>query len=192
MKNVKKFINPIFIILTAATLRLLPHLPNFAPISAMALFGGTYLNRKWAFAAPLSAMFLSNYLLLYVNPFRTPYAIFDKVYSPLLIFSIGLLPIYLSFIFSGIIGLWLKKHKTLPNIIGASLFCSVQFFAITNAAVWIGGMYDRSILGLWQSYIAGIPFFRGTFVGDLFYTALFFGAYELSLRFSKSKSTSAI
>lgn len=192
MKKVQFLISPLSIILIAALLRLLPHLPNFAPIAAMALFGGTYLKSKWAFIAPLSAMFLSNYLLLYVNPFRTPYAVFDNVHSPFLIFSIGLLPIYLSFIFSGLVGLWLKKHKTLPNIVGASLFCSIQFFLITNAAVWIGGMYDRSILGLWQSYVAGIPFFRGTFTGDLFYTAMFFGAYELALRFSKSKASAAI
>jgi hypothetical protein len=58
----------------------------------------------------------------------------------------------------------------------------LQFFLITNAAVWIGGAYDRGIDGLWQSYVAGLPFYRGTLLGDLFYTAAFFGLYELVRR----------
>ena len=42
-------------------------MPNFAPITAMALFGAVYLDRRYAFIVPLAAMLISDYLLLYIN-----------------------------------------------------------------------------------------------------------------------------
>ncbi len=51
-------------ILAAATSRLIPHPPNFAPITAMALFGGAYFAKKhWAFIVSLGAMFVSDLIL---------------------------------------------------------------------------------------------------------------------------------
>ncbi|HSX19349.1 MAG TPA: DUF6580 family putative transport protein [Candidatus Saccharimonadales bacterium] len=179
---------PIAVILLAAIFRLLPHAANFAPITAMALFGGVYLNKRWAIIAPLLAMFISNYLLLYVNPFGTPYFNFTHLYSPLGIFNVSLIAVYISFVISGFVGIWLKNHKNAPTILGSALFCSVQFFLITNASVWIEGMYSRSIIGLWQSYVAGIPFFRGTFLGDIVYTTAFFGSFELIQLFANKKA----
>ena len=64
-----KSINPRFIvvfsvILVAALIRLLPHWPNFTPIAAMALFAGTYFDRKqYAFAIPIAAMFISDLVI---------------------------------------------------------------------------------------------------------------------------------
>ena len=40
-------------------------------------------------------------------------------------------------------------------------------------------MYARGLDGLLQSYTMAIPFFRGTLLGDLFYTCVFFGGFEL-------------
>ena len=37
----------IVLILFAAFSRVIPHMPNFNPIGAMALFGGAYLNNKF-------------------------------------------------------------------------------------------------------------------------------------------------
>ena len=42
-------------------------------------------------------------------------------------------------------------------------------------------MYEQTFRGLMQSYEMGLPFFRNTLLGDLFYVALLFGAYELVL-----------
>ncbi|MBP9581849.1 MAG: hypothetical protein KBE38_06805 [Ignavibacterium sp.] len=48
----------------AAFLRLLPHPPNFAPIAAMALFGGAYFSKKsFAFVIPLAAIFLTDLII---------------------------------------------------------------------------------------------------------------------------------
>lgn len=151
----------LFFIFAGAILRLLPHPPNFAPISAMALFGGTYLNKKYALLIPLAAMFLSD--------------IFMGFYSLKLMLSV-----YGSFALVGLIGLWLKKHKNFQNIIGASLLSSILFYLITNFGVWIfTPWYEKTWEGLIKCYFLALPFFRNTVFGDLFYVGAFFGAYEL-------------
>lgn len=151
----------LFFILAAATLRFLPHLPNFAPITAMALFGGAYLNKKYAIVVPLLAMLVSDYFIGFYNP-----GVMAVVYG--------------SFALSGIFGLWLKQRKTLGRVAGVTLLASVQFFLLTNAAVWaFGDMYPHTLGGLFASYANGLPFFRGTLFGDFFYVGVMFSSYEL-------------
>ncbi len=168
-----KLINPSMVIVLAALARLVPHMPNFAPIGAMALFGGAYMNKKWAIILPLSAMFVSD---IFIG--------FDSIPSRIAVYG--------SFILIGFVGLWLKNHKSFGNIICASLASSIIFFLITNFEVWAAGAYSRDISGLWQSYLMGIPFFRGTLFGDLFYTGVFFGGYELALRFVKNRQLNLV
>jgi len=144
-------------------LRLLPHLPNFAPIAALGLFGGTYLNKKYALLVPLLAMLFSDYFIGFA-PFWITFSV------------------YFSFFLIGLLGLWLKNHKNLSNIIGASLFGSVLFFIITNFAVWAATpWYAKDLSGLTQCFLLAIPFFRNTILGDLFYVGVMFGLYELVL-----------
>lgn len=89
--------------------------------------------------------------------------------------------VYGSFLLSGLIGLLIKKHKTIFTVVGGSLLSSVLFFLITNFAVWADprSFYPQGIEGLLASYTAGLPFFRNTILGDLFFSGLFFGGYEL-------------
>lgn len=149
----------IFFIISGILLRLVPHVPNFAPITAIAMFSGVYLNKKVAIFIPVLTMAISDYLLGSFLHSTTPY-------------------VWGSFMVSGLIGLYLRKRKSAKNIIVASLLASLQFFLITNFGVWATGMYNRSISGLIESYIMGIPFYRWTLLGDLFYTAAFFSLYE--------------
>jgi len=52
------------LILLAALSRLLPHPPNFAPITAIALFGGAYFtNKRLAFLVPIIVMVLSDVII---------------------------------------------------------------------------------------------------------------------------------
>lgn len=194
MENIKKMSIwvPIIVIFALALSRLLPHMPNFAPITAMAIFGGVYMSKRYALIVPLIAMLISDYLLLYVTPFGAQMFNFSQVYAPQALFHSALPIVYLSFIISGLVGLWLKNHKTPIYIVLAAFFCSIQFFLLSNAAAWMGGMYDRSIIGLWEAYIAGIPFFQGTMLGDFFYTTLLFGAYELALKWREQKLLSSV
>jgi len=150
-----------FLILAAVLLRLVPHLPNFAPITAMAIFGGTYLNKKTAVLVPLGAMLISDYFIGFYNP-------------------AVMVSVYLSFMISGILGLWLRRRKNVSNTIYAALLASIQFYALTNFAVWaFGTMYPPTPTGLLTSYINALPFFRNTLLGDLFYVGILFGSYEL-------------
>src|SRR5260370_18448130 len=59
-----RFLTLLSMTLTAALSRLMPHPPNFAPIGALALFGGAcFSSRRAAFAVPLAALFLSDLVL---------------------------------------------------------------------------------------------------------------------------------
>lgn len=154
----------IILIIIGVSLRLIPHIPNFAPITALALFGGANLNKKYALIVPLLAMLISDFFLG---------------------FHSTMLYVYVSFLISGLIGLWLKSRKTPLYIFGATTAASLQFFLITNFGVWAEGMYSRGFEGLITSYIMGVPFYRYTVLGDLFYTGVLFLSYQLILGLGK-------
>lgn len=165
-KVFEKLSNPAIFIFVAAILRLVPHMPNFAPIAAMALFGGAYLGKRYALTLPLFAMVLSD---LFIG--------FDSIASRVAVYG--------SFLLIGLIGLWLRKHRSFQNIVIATLASSVLFFVITNFGVWaFGVLYPKTTEGLVLCFTAALPFFRNTLVGDMFYSTVFFGGYELVRRFS--------
>jgi hypothetical protein len=147
-------------ILAAAFSRLLPHPANMAPIAAMALAGGVYLDKRFAFIIPIVALLITDWFI---------------GFYPILFFVYG------SFLAIGFIGLWLKSHKRPLPVIGATLFSSVLFFVVTNFGVWAIGpeMYPKTLTGLAECFVAAIPFFRNTVLGDVIYTGVLFGFFEL-------------
>lgn len=167
----------IFLIIGAALLRLVPHIPNVAPIAGMALFGGAYLNKKYAILVPLAAMALSDIFLGF------------NASSPM---------VYTSFLITGFIGLWLRNHKNAGTVIGASLISSIIFYLLTNFNFWYAtSLYPKTLSGMLEAYVMALPFFRNTIFGDLFYTGVFFSSYELVQAYLRShisnvKSTSQI
>lgn len=175
----------VLMIISGVFLRLVPHVPNFAPISATALFGGAYLNKRSVLIVPLAAMVISNYLLLYINPFGNPMVDISHIQPITHMFHPTTLYVWGSFTITGLFGIWLKNNKKPSNIVAASLVASLQFFLITNFGVWAGGMYSRGIDGLFQSYIMGLPFFKWTLLGDLFYTGVFFASFEIASKVVK-------
>lgn len=167
--KISHLINPSLVVAFAAALRLLPHPPNVAPIAAMALFGGVYLNKKYALILPLLALFVSD---LFIGFYGAPMMSF----------------VYGSFLLTGCIGLFLKNHKKPSAIIAAALFSSVLFYLITNFGVWLTTpLYPKTLSGLLDSYLMAIPFFRNTLLGDLLYTGIFFASYEISVKLLNSK-----
>lgn len=165
-----KLINPALIIGLATVARLLPHPPNFAPIAAMALFGGAYFDRKYALIIPLTALFIGDFFLGF--------------YEPLVMISV-----YGSFLLIGLIGIWLNKRRSPLNIIIASISSSILFFLVTNTAVWLSGtLYPSGPAGWIESIVAGLPFLKNTLAGDLFYTISFFASYEIAKTLVSRKS----
>ena len=151
------------LILLAAALRIAPHPWNFTPVGAMALFSGAVLrDRRLAFFFPLLTLFLGD--------------IFIGFHKLMFI-------VYASFLINVAIGLWLHDRRTPARISLATLLGAIQFFLVTNFAVWqfLGG-FPRTASGLLLCYTAGIPFFGNTLAGDALYVALLFGGYALAER----------
>src|SRR3990172_6796441 len=173
MSKVQALAAVVIFVVVGVAARVLPHIPNFAPVTATALFCGVYMGRRYSLVALLVILAASDYLLLYINPFRA--TSFYPLYSA-------------SFGTSALVGWYIQRRRRAGVVVLAALFSSAQFFLITNAGVWAAGAYARGIEGLWQSYAAGLPFFRGTVLGDLFYTAAFFGLYELVRAFAAERA----
>jgi len=162
-------------ILIAALTRLLPHPPNFSPVEAVALFGGAWFaSRAWALAVPLLAMFLSDLALGLAN---------GGIYFEYFV-SAHFAAVYLCIALSTVLGFGLRGRVTGPRVLGYSLAGSVLFFLLSNAAVWATAVpgHGACSLGLLPCYVSGIPFFQGTVLGTLFYSALLFGGFALLRR----------
>ena len=162
-------------IIFAAGVRILPHPWNFTPIGAMAIFSGAmFRDRRIAFLFPLAALFAGD---LFVGLHR-------------------LIPVvYASFLLSVLIGTRLTNRRGILRIGGAVFLGALQFFLVTNFAVWqLFGTYPHTPAGLAACYIAGLPFFGNTLAGDAIYAALFFGSFAFaehyfpSLRLQSSPS----
>ncbi len=152
--------------------RILPHLYNFTPLGAIALFGAAYFtDKKWAIIIPLVAMWISD---LFLNNL-----VYTSIYGGFTLFNWGMLWIYGSLILIALLGMKVLKKVTVPRIIGGALSASVIFFIVSNFGVWLTSpMYPLNFGGLIASYTAAIPFFHNTLAGDLVYCSVLFGAYE--------------
>ena len=178
----------LLLIVSGVLLRLVPHLPNFTPIAAVTLFGAAYLPRKFALIVPLLALAVSDYLLLYINPFAEQIFNFSHLYPLTAAFHDTTGWVWGSLMISGLLGLLLQKKRGFVRVGTVTIISALQFYLITNFGVWMAGAYARDISGLMASYVAALPFLRWSLLGDLFYTASFFGLYALTVR-SVSKET---
>ena len=152
------------IIAVLAIFRLLPHWPNVSPVAAMALFGGAYFaDKRVAFIVPFLALFLSDLFLGLHN---------------------SMVFVYAGFALTVVIGFALKNRVTVTNTFFAAVAASVVFFLLTNFGSWLmSGLYVKSSAGLMQAYVAGIPFFQNSLLGNLAYTAIIFGGYAVLCRY---------
>ncbi len=149
------------LILMGAMMRLIPHWPNFTPIAAIALFGGTYIKRKeLALILPFSALLISDLFLGFHSTMVAVYASFAIIVA---------------------MGFVLRRLVSVHGVVLASLASSLLFFLVTNFAVWYSGLvpYPHTTAGLTASYTAGLPFLWNGVMGDLFYNGILFGAYYL-------------
>jgi hypothetical protein len=163
-----KLITPRFIFITSAIFvvaasRLFPHIPNFTPLAAMALFGGAYLSdKRMAFIVPLLALFISDVALQ---------LLFGWGFHNTMIY------VYAGFIVTSLIGMLVKRNITIQSVAAGSLVSSILFFIITNFGVWAANGFQMGVTGLETTYLLGIPFFAPTVAGDLFFNALLFGSF---------------
>jgi hypothetical protein len=144
--------------------RLLLHAPNFAPIGALAVISGGFLQKRYAIFLPLIVMLVSDYFIGFYEV---------KI----------MLSVYLSFLLYVVLGNFLGKDENLGKLTAGAFFGALLFFLITNFAVWaFSPWYPKDISGLLLSYTLALPFFKNTLLGDLFYTTTFFTAYQFVLK----------
>ena len=137
----------LLIIIFGIICRLIPHPPNFSPVTAIALFGGlNFSDKRIAFSIPLVVLFLSDLIL-------------------------GISMINL-FVYTGFLTIVFLGTKIKSIKFGNIILSSFIFFLISNFGVWIIG-YPKNIEGLILCYTMGIPFFGYSIAGDLFFGYLF-------------------
>ena len=128
------------IIIIAVFSRLIPHPPNFTPITAIALFSIiNFKNKYLALSIPIICLFLSDLIigLSLINLF-----------------------VYLSFIVISGVGYFFGKIN-----IKSVLTSSLIFFFVTNFGVWLIG-YPNTIEGFIACFVAALPFFGWTIAGN--------------------------
>lgn len=95
--------------------------------------------------------------------------------------------VYVSFALTVLMGIWISHNKNLSNIALATVASSVLFFLVTNFGSWLShAMYPMTAEGLIQAYIAGLPFFQNTLIGNLVFSAILFGGFALIVKNSAS------
>ncbi|HEY1861684.1 MAG TPA: DUF6580 family putative transport protein [Gemmataceae bacterium] len=155
---------------------------HFMPIGALGLFGGARLNWRQAVALPVLVMAATD-LVLWQWKDLTPFDPF----------------VYGSFLVNVLLGRLLLSRTESPWRIGSvSLLASIQFFVITNFGVWVTDrfsatpMYAANLGGLLKCYALGLAFYKteapplgfvgNALLGDLFFTAVLFGAHAILTR----------
>jgi hypothetical protein len=143
----------ILFILIAIWFRLIPHLPNFTPITSLALFSGLMFKRRWlSITIPILAMILSDLVL---------------GFSEITIW------VYLGISAISMVS-WFQRKININSI----LISSLVFFIISNFGVWVIG-YPHTIDGLLTCFTLAIPFFGYSILGDLFWGYTFKYSYKL-------------
>ncbi|MFM2326051.1 MAG: hypothetical protein RIR31_253 [Bacteroidota bacterium] len=174
------------LILVAAITRLIPHPPNFAPIASLAIFGGSVItNKKYALVLPLGALLLSDILF---ELFTTTQGFYDISQSF----------VYGAFILITFLATQIKKVNAI-NILLACIWSGAIFFILSNFGVWLTGIYyPKTFTGLIACYAAAVPFYKdelfgnmllNTFMSNVFFTALLFGAYALIKKTAFAETT---
>lgn len=169
---------PLFLFTAALVVfRLLPHPENFAPFGAFALVAGMIIGFRPAALLPLVALFLSDIALNLA-------AGYPPVYLPRLID-------YSAFVLIAGLGVIVRERGFVEKVV-SGISTPFVFFLLSNFGVWLFGRgitglpYSKSLAGLIECYVAGLPFLRGTIAGDWFFLAAF-ALFVALVRLSRSE-----
>lgn len=151
------------LVVAGAALRLLPHVPNVAPVGAIALFGGAMLSWRLAVWLPLAVMLLSDLVLGFYPGIEFTWA---------------------GFLIVALYGMTFRGRSLPVKVLVGGLGSGLLFYVVSNFGTWlVGGMYPPTFEGLVQCYVMGLPFLQATLTGDMLYGLVLFGTYETVWRF---------
>lgn len=139
--------------------RLAPHPPNTTPVTAITFVAGKYVGPLWAIAIPLIVMVAADLVIGFYD-----WKVLVSVYGSIAVIG----------------GVSTLARGTRPaTVMLLVMASSILFFLVTNFAVWAASSwYPPTLEGLIASYVAGLPFLRNMFIGDLFYAASLLGVFE--------------
>ena len=167
---------PILMLVGCVVLRLIPHPPNFAPVGATAVFAGRTMRLGSGLVLTLSTMLISDLLLSIMHGYR--------------FLGVTSLFVYAGFTVQLLLGRWLRSVR--GGAIGAAILGSIAFFLLSNFGSFLRGTYGLSWSGLAACYVAAIPFYRGTLVGDVVWTVVLSLGYRWIARRVESTSPALI
>jgi len=143
--------------------RLLPHPPNVTAVVGASLLGAYAIRSPWLAALiPVAVMGLADLVLGWHSSALFAYA--------------GMLA-------GVLIGRGLLRQLSVLLLGAATFLASLAFFLISNFGVYLGGYYGSGLEGLVACYVAAIPFWGLSLIGDLGSTAILFGLFVLARRF---------
>ncbi|MFC1480091.1 DUF6580 family putative transport protein [Candidatus Omnitrophota bacterium] len=151
------------LIIIGLMMRFIPHVPNGAPIVAIAIFAGAYLDKRVVPWVPLAIMIVSDLIM----------GLHDVV-----LYTWG------AFILIGYIGMRLRERRTPGRIFTTTVFSALLFFVITNFGVWLA-WYPHTWEGIVTCYIKALPFLRNTMAGNILFAFVLFGSYELARKLAE-------
>jgi hypothetical protein len=165
----------VIMVATSALYRIMPGRPmGFAPQIAIALFSGSLFasKKQYSFLLPILSMFISDlmYQVLFVNG-----------YSSIQGFYPGQLENYILIGATTVFGFSLQGSKP-SKFITSFLAAPTAYFLISNFLVWAqGGGYHhpKSLAGLTQTMVDGLPFYPYSLVSTLVFGAVLFGAFRV-------------
>jgi hypothetical protein len=162
------------LVLIAILSRILPHAGwlNFTAETGALLYFGA--RRPWReMLAPLAA-FMATDVVLTVFVYHYPFRV------------LGYLPTWSWYAATMALGWILLKSKTTFLRVGAGVVLGpTAFWLISNYASWPGNpTYPQTMSGLWECYIAGIPFYRNDLISTAIVAGLAFGVPVLVRRTS--------
>jgi hypothetical protein len=153
--------------------RILPHPYNFTPLIAVTLLSSYSLSNKFlAIMIPLVGFWISD---LFMNNY-----IYAGYFTDFTVFNSGMIWTYGAIVLVALMGSSFLNKISTGKVVLASLSGSTIFYLISNFGVWaFSPMYAKTLTGLVQCYSLALPFYGTSLMGDLVYSALLFGAYQL-------------
>ncbi len=151
--------------------RLIPHPPKVTAVVGVRLLGAYAIRTPWLAALiPVAVMALADLALGWHGSALFTYA--------------GMLA-------GALIGRGLLRQLSVLRLGSAAFLASLAFFLISNFGVYLGGYYGFGLDGLVACYVAAIPFWGLSLVGDLGSTAILFALFVLARRFVERDPSAA-
>ncbi|HEY8278523.1 MAG TPA: DUF6580 family putative transport protein [Bdellovibrionota bacterium] len=145
--------------------RLIPHPPNFSPMTSIALFGGSQLGRGRAFVVTILTMIVSDILIAWAGGHQ--------------IFGLWSIFTYTGFAAIVLAGCYLRTVPTAGRTLGFLAGSSLFYWVWTNFGVWImGDGYPHTLDGLVNCYVMALPFLGNALVGDLVWGLVLFLSFQ--------------